>query len=584
MSNADERNVTDFELIPRKRHLPQESPGDFPEFVLDDSGQFALYVADLVIVGMRQYVSSNPDCELGGFLLGRHYERDGRYVVEVSGYQPLPSQNSGAAHFEFDEHALRAFWARRPKSGSEYMVGWFHSHPRLGDPFMSTLDLNVHQHYCKKPWYVSCVLGAGEWALPIGFWRMAEDRLLAINEYHVRMTPAVPMGEQSRRFLRASVGDERALDVLLRGLRQLLLDVGYVGNERFLQVLDGFGEVEKSARTGASGPAAVAGFLSLIARVADDKRLADWLAPLCERLQRVRFQDDTGHLCIYADSVRSQITVDDGYCASWDPGRGGLIMACFTSNSFWGVDVSEIGHIVSAEFGPDDCLWVLGDANLLVRVTMTTIGLPSLREGPGVQEPTRVMRFVFDSLKSPVRQISFCDQALWVITDSELHEFRSITGSIIDVEDIVSVNRYPTHGSGTTVLVRDRLNRPASVLVLDEGVLTYTALATDRSVSAKVPEDWKSWRLRQAVRSTLGLYVLLDDDAAGQLLVLDIETLELKIQFVQHRVDGQRNPLTALSVDDLQRVFVKRGNIVFLVGESGPPETSWYHQRTTLQS
>src|SRR5579872_5382215 len=105
MTNAEDWGDEDFDLAPTRLSTPQDTPKDFPDYIHDSVDQYALYIHDVVINGVRQYANHDPVNEVGGVLYGRHYQRGGTTVVIVSRHHPLPSNSSSAMHFDFDEKA-----------------------------------------------------------------------------------------------------------------------------------------------------------------------------------------------------------------------------------------------------------------------------------------------------------------------------------------------------------------------------------------------------------------------------------------------------------------------------------------------
>jgi hypothetical protein len=61
----------------------KRNPGDLPEFVLDDTSQFILYMADHVVTGLRHYCNLFQDTEVGGVMYGRHFKRGSLIVVDI---------------------------------------------------------------------------------------------------------------------------------------------------------------------------------------------------------------------------------------------------------------------------------------------------------------------------------------------------------------------------------------------------------------------------------------------------------------------------------------------------------------------
>lgn len=101
---------------------------------------------------------SNLYSELGGFLLGEAFQKDGYLFVEVSAAIPALSDEHGPVHFTFTADA----WANAHKVREEQypglkIVGWFHTHPNLG-VFYSDDDVIVHSTAFSLPWHVGLVI------------------------------------------------------------------------------------------------------------------------------------------------------------------------------------------------------------------------------------------------------------------------------------------------------------------------------------------------------------------------------------------------------------------------------------------
>jgi proteasome lid subunit RPN8/RPN11 len=239
-------DLTTFDLQPQKRSLPQAEPADFPAYVLDEATDFTLYITDLALIKMREYICQDPDKEIGGVLLGQHFKRGERTVVVVNEPLALPSHSTSRLHFAFDAHALLTLHHLAPRTADKYLVGWFHSHVRIGDPFMSPPDIELHRDHFREPWYVSCVVSNGEWTLPVGFWRMLGNQLLPINEHYVHMTPAVSLAEQTRRYFRSCITDERPQDQLRSRIAAILPSIGIDGSTPLSAIVGKTAEATKS--------------------------------------------------------------------------------------------------------------------------------------------------------------------------------------------------------------------------------------------------------------------------------------------------------------------------------------------------
>lgn len=107
---------------------------------------------------IRDHSASNLYVELGGVLLGKAYQYQGKVYVEVSAALPAYSDQNGPIHFTFTADA----WARLHKERNELypslsIVGWFHTHPNLG-VFYSSDDVVVHSVAFTMPWHIGLVV------------------------------------------------------------------------------------------------------------------------------------------------------------------------------------------------------------------------------------------------------------------------------------------------------------------------------------------------------------------------------------------------------------------------------------------
>ncbi len=210
----------DVTLKVTKRTRPVEP---VPEHLAENSPDFLLHVDDRSSSAFENIAEGMFAGEFGGILLGLHRQSGDKHLVEIRDFRPLASNDSGRLHFTFDEGALLAAWQNLPK-GLE-RIGWFHSHPKLGDPFMSLDDKRLHQGYFPAPWHVSCVVATGEWALPLGFWRLVDAELVRIKSYWLRMTDTDAVGEQDRRYLDASVGGQLFIEGAISQLKAALDEI-----------------------------------------------------------------------------------------------------------------------------------------------------------------------------------------------------------------------------------------------------------------------------------------------------------------------------------------------------------------------
>ena len=106
----------------------------------------ALVVSQEVMVMAHRAVSETLEQEVGGFLLGNKYQcpnSNRRYVI-IDQYSPARFTEATSVSLAFTKDA----WARLAdeltgKFRGKTLVGWYHSHPRMGI-FLSRYDVEIH--------------------------------------------------------------------------------------------------------------------------------------------------------------------------------------------------------------------------------------------------------------------------------------------------------------------------------------------------------------------------------------------------------------------------------------------------------
>jgi proteasome lid subunit RPN8/RPN11 len=563
---------SDFALAPRRREGPQATPADIPEFALDEEATYALYIEDHVLNGVRQHVQRTVDRESGGILLGRHFQRAARTLVHITSYAALPSGNVGALHFDFDQKAILAIHSRA-KDKAEYPVGWFHSHPKLGDPFMSQYDLELHRQHFRLPWHVSCVVAVGEWSTPVGFWRMDGDRLLAIGEHYIHMTHVEPLGEQSRRLLRACDAEERPVHTLLRRLRSMLPELGVSDDGPLATALASAPDAGKTNRRRSEVFEPLAALMGLAELIADDSSASDDVQRLRENLKHTRFEEDSLTTVIRADVMQERMAICGDTAISVVLGTADLVVFDFVANEYGRVHTDLQSTFVDAAFAPNRNLIVLQSSGGLFRMAK-----PRLHElqGDSSEADSIGYEMPLDLVDAEARELCLSEDALWVRSSRRLYRLAPSDSAFVVRED----TELP---SPTCVLIKGAVDANVVVLDCEDGTLSGWNAAGARVLSHVLPAHFRSWKLSAACRTAIGTYALFDDGKAGQLLLLRNETLEVATQYLRP-APGKRQPFRCLCADDSGRVFVSKGNAVSLLVETGSPSKDWYLHRVRTQT
>ncbi len=104
--------------------------------------------------------------EIGGWLLGKHRvdRTSGRDYVVIDRVLPAEATRFGRAHLTFTQDSIVAINKEMEECyPNKELVGWFHTHPRMG-VFFSTWDHWLHENFYPAPWQVALVIE------PFNFW------------------------------------------------------------------------------------------------------------------------------------------------------------------------------------------------------------------------------------------------------------------------------------------------------------------------------------------------------------------------------------------------------------------------------
>jgi proteasome lid subunit RPN8/RPN11 len=132
---------------------------------------------------IAQHLASDLTRELGGVLAGEVRLWEGCAYVEVQSSLPAQTPSRGPTHFTFSaETWIELDHAMEAGLPALYMVGWYHSHPRLG-VFFSGQDGDVQKVVFNQPWHVGLVIdpSTGE----AGFFGWADGDLRRLPGYYV---------------------------------------------------------------------------------------------------------------------------------------------------------------------------------------------------------------------------------------------------------------------------------------------------------------------------------------------------------------------------------------------------------------
>src|SRR5262245_24827620 len=102
---------------------------------------------------MEEHALSDTAVELGGVLLGGHYEDEaGRPFVVVTDSLRARHYESTKGSFKFTHDTWSAISREREQFPAELqMVGWYHTHPDWG-VFLSGMDMFICDNFFNKSW------------------------------------------------------------------------------------------------------------------------------------------------------------------------------------------------------------------------------------------------------------------------------------------------------------------------------------------------------------------------------------------------------------------------------------------------
>ncbi|CAM5519486.1 Mov34/MPN/PAD-1 family protein [Streptomyces aurantiogriseus] len=547
----------DFSINPVPRVSLRDTPPSIADLPLGADG-FRLEVADHVLAALRSHSALDPEQECGGVLLGRHYRSDDKYAVRITDSLAVPSESRSQVHFDFDATSMDAIFARL-EDGDEYVVGWYHSHV-AGAPFMSAVDRRTHRRHFTDPWYVSCVVGAGEWGVPVGFWRWADGRLRAVDEYCVttRAVPPHAVLENHRRSLRACGMPEDPTEAsALRALslfpalgidprgplgRSLLPPKQPSGGRRWLL---GSGSELQLIVGLASAAAEDTSAAAELARAKDRLLLT---RPLRDVLQRSLLDDDFTDLMAVQRGVCCMLDPDEEMVRRYDIARG---MA---------VHVSLGVRLNNLSFGPDDDLYLTAEDQRLYKLPPT---VKQDEAGYQYEFHTMVMR----GLEGTCRQLVAAQDAIWVLTDDDrwyrypypqrIEGISPLESGRLPAADHHFVLEEPVSESSSAPFLLTSQNGSLSTWRWEAG--TWVAQST-----CELPQPFHDAPIVQACRGDSGIHVLFEHRMGHQLALFERDSLRLLCHFLDSDSTDPVKP-TGLCADRTGRVYVRAAESLYRI-------------------
>lgn len=117
-----------------------------------------ILVGEGAFTKIDDHVHSDLSHEVGGFMIGQPYDWDGKRYVEVVDAIKADSSSSSQVHLTISSNTwMNAQTLLRDKFPGLYIVGWYHTHPRM-QLFLSSQDISIHEGFFREPWHVALVL------------------------------------------------------------------------------------------------------------------------------------------------------------------------------------------------------------------------------------------------------------------------------------------------------------------------------------------------------------------------------------------------------------------------------------------
>lgn len=130
----------------------------------EDDGQISpavsVFVTQRAFVRFCAYAGSDLENEVGGFLIGKwqvDIETNEQFIV-IDTVLPAHHTRQGAAFLTFTHDSIVAMHNNLETYYPEKeLVGWFHTHPRMGI-FFSEMDTWLHMNFFPEKWQVALVI------------------------------------------------------------------------------------------------------------------------------------------------------------------------------------------------------------------------------------------------------------------------------------------------------------------------------------------------------------------------------------------------------------------------------------------
>ena len=145
--------------IKKIRHIEEYESLAMAQY-FEDSALENVHLNRQVIADIHDFVedslSEKTVCEVGGFLLGNESEQEGICIeLFVPAYQ---IDKSSPSRLHFGAGSMQELDAFRDRYPEYQMKGWFHTHTAGLMPFLSRLDIRIHEGFFTQQDQIAIVL------------------------------------------------------------------------------------------------------------------------------------------------------------------------------------------------------------------------------------------------------------------------------------------------------------------------------------------------------------------------------------------------------------------------------------------
>ncbi|HAF62263.1 MAG TPA: hypothetical protein DCK95_08055 [Anaerolineaceae bacterium] len=149
--------------VPRHTRIPMHQALEWsPRYTLEKPLKplVKVFMTQNAYIRTVAHAGSDLDNEVGGWMAGKYcYDHEAQeYFLIIDTILAAPYTDQGAAHLTFtSDSQIALFDFLEHYHPEKQLVGWYHTHPRMGI-FFSSWDEWLHKNFFPKPWQVALVI------------------------------------------------------------------------------------------------------------------------------------------------------------------------------------------------------------------------------------------------------------------------------------------------------------------------------------------------------------------------------------------------------------------------------------------